>query len=305
MSEQEAKNLPASIYRRLLNKARAEGRPFNELLQYFAIERFLYRLSKSKYANKFILKGALMVTAWEASPSRPTSDIDFLGLTKNEPASIASIVQNICTVEVVPDGIDFDVQSVRVETITDVAEYPGVRVRLQVRLGPARVPLQLDIGFGDPIVPGPETFDYPVLLDLPAPRLKGYSRESVVAEKLESIVRFGMLNSRLKDFYDIWFMASRFDFNGEQLGAAIQATFSNRNRNVDTASVSQIEDYAGDETRASQWAAFCRKNRLTPDPPDLVRTVRAIIQFIDPLIIAISSGEHFMGKWPAGGPWQL
>jgi predicted nucleotidyltransferase component of viral defense system len=305
VSGQETKNLPASIHRRLLNKAKAEDRPFNELLQYFTMERFLYRLSKSKYANKFILKGALMVITWEASPSRPTSDIDLLGLTKNEPANIEAIVRDICTVEVVPDGIDFDVKSVQVETTTDVAEYPGVRARLQARLGPARVPLQLDIGFGDPIVPGPETFDYPVLLDLPAPRLKGYSRESVVAEKLESIVRFGMLNSRLKDFYDIWLMANRLDFDGGELGAAIQATFSNRNRNVDTAAISQIEEYAGDKARASQWVAFCRKNRLTPEPPDLARTVATIVRFIGPLIIAISSGEHCKDKWLAGGPWQL
>jgi predicted nucleotidyltransferase component of viral defense system len=305
VSAKETKNLPASIHRRLLNKARAEDRPFNELLQYFAIERFLYRLSKSKHANKFILKGALMVISWEASPSRPTADIDFLGLTKNEPANIEAVVRDVCTEAVVPDGIDFDVKSIQVETITDITEYQGLRVRLLARLGPARVPLQLDIGFGDPIVPGPETFDYPVLLDLPGPRLNGYSRESVVAEKLECIFRFGMLNSRLKDFYDIWLIINRFDFNGEELDAAIQATFSNRKRKVDTAAISQVQDYAGDKTRASQWVAFCRKNRLTPEPPDLARTVETIIKFIDPLIIAISSGENFRARWPAGGPWQL
>lgn len=304
MTGQETKNLPASIHSRLLNKARAEGRPFNELLQYFAMERFLYRLSKSKHADKFILKGALMVISWAASPSRPTSDIDLLGMTRNEPTNIASIVRDICTVEVVPDGIVFDVQSVQMDAIADVAGYSGVRVRLQARLGTARVHLQLDIGFGDPIVPGPKAFDYPVLLDLPAPRLKGYSRESIVAEKLESIVRFGMLNSRLKDFYDIWLMADRFDFDGEELCAAIRATFSNRNRDVDTGAVSLIEDYAGDKTRAPQWAAFCKKNRITPAPPDLGETARSIVRFVDPLINTISSDEHFSGQWPAGGPWQ-
>jgi predicted nucleotidyltransferase component of viral defense system len=304
VSEREIKNLAASIHRRLLNKANEEGRPFNELLQYFAMERFLYRLSKSRHGTKFVLKGALMVLAWEAPVSRPTSDIDLLGMVENDVAVIASIVKDICAESVVPDGLEFDARSIRAETITDIAEYSGVRVRLLAHLGPARVNIQCDIGFGDPVSPGAEDFDYPVLLDLPAPRLKGYSRGSVIAEKLESIARFGMLNSRLKDFYDIWLLASQFDFTGKTLGAAIEATFSNRKRAADVGIGMQIKAYADDEARAAQWQAFSKKNRLTPAPPDLVETAGLIIEFIDPVVGAISSGERCAGRWRAAGPWE-
>ncbi len=304
MSEREPKNLAVSIHRRLLNRAREEGRPFNELLQYYAIERFLYRLAKSRHARKFVLKGALLVLSWEAPLSRPTSDIDFLGMTKNDLANIVSIVKEICAVRVVPDGIEFDAGSVQVETIRDIAEYPGVRARILAHLGSARVIVQLDIGFGDPIVPGPKAFDYPVLLDLPAPHLKGYSRESVIAEKLESIARLGMLNSRLKDFYDIWLLASQFDFNGEILAAAIEATFTNRQRAVDAALGRRIKEYAADETRGAQWKAFCSQNRLTPDPPDLVGVAALIVRFIEPIVAAFSSGERFIGQWRAAGGWD-
>ena len=304
MSKRETKNLAASIHGRLLNKAKEEGRPFNELLQYFAMERFLYRLSKSTHAREFVLKGALMVLSWEGPLSRPTSDIDVLAMTKNDLANIVSIVEDVCAAQVVPDGIEFDAQSVRAETITDIAEYPGVRARILAHLGSARVIVQLDIGFGDPVVPGPKAFDYPVLLDLPAPHLKGYSRESVISEKLESIARFGMLNSRLKDYYDIWLLASQFDFDGEILAAAIEATFSNRQRAIDATLGRQIMTYADDKTRAARWTAFCKKNKLTPGPPGLVETAALIVRFIEPVITAISSGERFAGRWQSAGPWE-
>ncbi len=304
MSNREPINIAASVHSRLLNRARQEDRPFNELLQYYAMERFLYRLSKSPHASKFILKGALLVLTWEAPLSRPTSDIDFLGITENNLPNILSIVEEICAIRVTPDGLEFDAVNVQVETITDIAEYPGVRARILAHLGLAHVTVQLDIGFGDPIVPGPEAVDYPVLLDLPAPRIRGYSRESVIAEKLESIARFGMLNSRLKDFYDIWLLASRFDFNGATLAAAIEATFTSRQRAVEAALDRQIREYAHEKARGAQWKAFCSKNRLTPDPPGLVAVAELIVRFIEPVVAKLSSGERFVGQWRAAGRWD-
>jgi len=186
---------------RLLNKARETGRPFNELLQYFAMERFLYRLSKSAHADKFVLKGALMFVAWQAPVTRPTMDIDLLGITENSVVAIVAIAREICSWEVEADGLVFESDSVGGERIVEDADYGGVRIRFRGTLGTARVTMQLDIGFGDVVVPKPEMADYPTILNLPIPRLRGYSRESAVAEKFEAMVKLGALNSRVKDFF--------------------------------------------------------------------------------------------------------
>lgn len=304
MSNQEKRNLAASIHRRLLNKASESGRPFNELLQYYAMERFLFRLSRSPHSKKFVLKGALMLVAWDVSFSRPTSDIDLLGMTDNDVGAIVSILKDICTMNVEADGIEFDPGSVAGEVVVEVAEYPGVRARIRANLGTAIIRVQIDVGFGDPIVPGPRMFDYPALLDMPAPRLKGYSRESVVAEKLESIARFGILNSRLKDFFDIWLLARQFDFDGETLHAAVDKTFSNRARPVNAEIIVQMKAYADDDKRSVQWRAFCRKNKLTSVPLDLLEVVESIVEFIKPIVAAVSEGEPIPDKWHAPGPWQ-
>ncbi|MEA2079138.1 MAG: nucleotidyl transferase AbiEii/AbiGii toxin family protein, partial [Pseudomonadota bacterium] len=206
----------------LLNKARESGRPFNELLQYFAMERFLYRLSKSVHADKFVLKGALMFTAWQAPVTRPTMDIDLLGITDNSVDAIIDIARDICLQQVEPDGSVFEPDSIGGERIVEDADYGGVRVRFRGTLGTARVIVQLNIGFGDVVVPKPEMADYPTILNLPMPRLKGYSRESVVAEKFEAMVKLGVLNSRVKDFFDIWLLSRQFDFDGETLALTIE-----------------------------------------------------------------------------------
>lgn len=183
MTKPAAKNIAASLRQRLLNKARETGRPFSELLQYFAMERFLYRLSKSEHTDKFILKGALMLAAWKAPLLRPTMDIDVLGRTTNDMEAILAIVKDICGVVVQPeDGLVFNAATVQGERIAEAAEYEGVRVRFRAILDSARIPMQLDIGFGDVVVPEATPTIYPTILDLPAPHLLGYSRESTVAE---------------------------------------------------------------------------------------------------------------------------
>jgi predicted nucleotidyltransferase component of viral defense system len=196
------KNIAASVRQRLLMMARETSRPFNELLQYFAMERFLYRLSKSRYADNFVLKGALMLTVWEAPLTRPTMDIDLLGRIDNSIETIADLTREICRQEVELDGIDFDAATVEPERIAEDADYEGIRVRFRGSLDTARIVIQLDIGFGDTVIPSPEPVSYPTLLDLPAPHIRGYSRESTIAEKFEAMVKLGILNSRMKDFYD-------------------------------------------------------------------------------------------------------
>ena len=197
-------DIAASVHQRLLNKARESSRTFNELLQHFAIERFIYRLSKSPHADRFVLKGALMLWAWSGPMSRPTMDIDLLGTIENSLEVITAIMKNVCVMAVEMDGLFFNASTVTAARITEDADYKGVRIRLLGNLGNARVSLQIDIGFGDVIIPGHCKVAYPSLLDFPSPELNGYTMESTIAEKFQAMVKLGTLNSRMKDFYDIY-----------------------------------------------------------------------------------------------------
>ena len=223
MSKKEIKNIPASIHARLLNKARVSGRPFNEILQYFMIERFLYRLAQSPYENQFVLKGAILFRAWGMLAFRPTRDIDLLGRTSNKIDNIIDIIQKVCEQKVQDDGICFDPKTVTGERIKEGADYEGIRVHFVGFLGRARANLQIDIGFGDIVYPTPEKVKYPVILPvLPKPELHGYPRETVIAEKVEAMIHLGSVNSRMKDFYDLWVLTSRFEFSGSAIQRAIQ-----------------------------------------------------------------------------------
>jgi len=296
-------NLPASVHQLLLNKARQTHRPFNELLQYYAMERFLYRLSKSPHAARFILKGALMFAAWKLESYRPTKDIDLLGRTANQVESIVAIAREICAQAVVPDGLVFNPATVKGARINENASYEGVRIRFQSNLGAARVTLQLDIGFGDVIVPAPQPIEYPTLLDSAAPRLRGYSKESIVAEKFESMVTLGILNSRMKDYFDIWTLSRQFDFDGQTLGNAISKTFSNRGTKIVPEPIGLTAKFADDSTKNHQWRGFIRKSRLDASP-ELADVIVTIASFLGPLVAALSAGKSFRRKWTPPGPWE-
>ena len=206
--KKDLKDVAASVRQRLLNIAKETNRPFDELLQYFAMERFLYRVGQSKYRDKVILKGALMFAVWNAPRSRATRDIDFLGKIESKLDKLAKLVQDVCDVEVEDDGMTFNSKSIKVERIKEDADYEGVRARFMGRLGQPKVFMQIDFGFGDAVFPKPLDVDYPSLLGMPRPQLKGYPRETVIAEKFQAMVDLGMLNSRMKDFYDIWLLAA-------------------------------------------------------------------------------------------------
>lgn len=304
MTQRRGPNVAASVRQRLLNKARETDRPFSELLQYFAMERFLYRLSKSVHADKFVLKGALMFTAWHAPVTRPTVDIDLLGITDNSVEAIVTVVKDICRQEVEPDGLVFDPAGVEGERIVEDADYTGVRARFRGTLGTARIIMQLDIGFGDVVVPKPESADYPTILELPAPSLRGYSRESAVAEKFEAMVKLGVLNSRVKDFFDIWLLSRQFDFDGRTMARAMTKTFATRGTTIPAAPVALTGDFANDAARQAQWRAFIRKSRLENAPPDFAEIVEAVAVFLGPITRALAAGEIFQGLWKAPGPWR-
>jgi len=288
-------NLPASVHQLLLDKAHQTNRPFNELLQYYVMERYLYRLSKSPHAPKFILKGALMFTAWRLESYRPTRDIDLLGKTTNQVDRVGAIAKEVCTQSVEPDGVIFNPNTVTGTTIAENANYEGVRIRFQANLGTARVTLQPDIGFGDVIVPGPQPIEYPTILDFPAPQLRGYSKESIVAEKFESLVTLGILNSRMKDYFDLWTLSRQFDFDGQTLGNAVAKTFSNRGTKISAEPVGLTAQFADDPTKKAQWRGFVRKSRLDTSS-DLAEVLFAVARFLQPVATALSAGRTFTGK---------
>lgn len=297
-------DIAASVRQRLLNKARASGRPFNELLQYFAMERFLYRLSKSVHADKFVLKGALVFTVWQAPVTRPTMDIDLLGITGNSVDAIAAIAKVVCGQDVEPDGLAFDPGSVEAARIVEDADYAGVRVRLRGTLGVARIAMQLDIGFGDVVIPKPEPVDYPAILDFPAPALKGYSRESAIAEKFETMVKLGVLNSRVKDFFDIWLLSRQFNFDGPILTQAVAKTFVTRGMVMPVSPVALTGVFANEPAKQTQWQGFIRKSSLRAAPASFVEVVEGISNFLGPVAGAIAKGEILNGTWKAPGPWR-
>jgi len=304
MTKRPHRDIAASVRQRLLNNARERGRPFNELLQYFAMERFLYRLSKSRYANNFVLKGALMFTVWEAPLSRPTMDIDFLGQVNNSIEATVTVIKEICRQKVEPDGITFDLTGIKGESITENAGYEGARVRFHGSLGTAHFTMQLDIGFGDVVIPAPASLEYPTILDLPAPRILGYSKESTIAEKFEAMVKLGALNSRMKDFFDIWLLSRQFDFEGQRLAAAIEKTFSTRGTNIQSEPIALTNSFAEDPAKVAQWRGFIRKNRLNNVPQDFGEVIKAIAVFLGPVAKTLAADRSFEATWKAPGPWR-
>ena len=298
------KDMTASVRQRLLNLSRKRKEDFNLVLTRFGIERLLYRLSKSKHADDFILKGAMLFHLWSATPHRPTRDVDLLSFGSPDLELIANIFQRICTVPVESDGVSFDPDSVTAEVIREEAIYDGVRVTMMGKLGVARIPLQIDVGFGDAILPTPETTIFPTLLELPAPKLRAYRRETVVAEKFHAMVDLGMANSRMKDFFDIRYLATTFAFDGQALCQAIESTFSRRETPIPgSLPMALSQEFSTDMAKRTQWAAFLNKSKLDQEDPDLVKVVTSIHTFLWPPTEALSKGKPFLSLWNPGGPW--
>ncbi|MBC8421192.1 MAG: nucleotidyl transferase AbiEii/AbiGii toxin family protein [Desulfobacterales bacterium] len=297
------KNISASVHDRLRNIAKGSSRPFNELLQHFAIERFIYRLSKSPHADRFILKGALMLSVWSGPVSRPTMDIDLLGKIDNSLEEIKAVMRETCKMDVEDDGMIFNEQTVSAARIAEDAEYEGVRVRIKGNLGNARVSLQIDIGFGDVIVPGPGKVAYPALLEFPSPELNAYTMETTIAEKYQAMVKLGVLNSRMKDFYDIWMLSRTFDFNGKVLAEAIERTFKNRRTDLTNDPAIFDPSFGKDGTRQVQWQGFIKKARLSNVPGDFGGVVAGIKMFLEPPVRYLAERRTFKSTWKASGPW--
>lgn len=305
MSGPRPRNLPASLHRRLLNLARERGDEFEMVLTHFAIERLLFRLAQSAHAERFLLKGAMLMAVWTGRPHRPTRDLDLAGRGDSSVAAMEAVFRELCGQRVPEDGMTYDAGLVRGELIRQDQEYEGVRIHLVAALGKARIALQVDIGIGDPVVPGPQVLTYPTLLGHPAPRMAAYPPETVVAEKVEAMATLGPVNSRMKDFYDLWLIGHRFDFDGAVLARAIAATFSRRGTPFPHGPLYALTDaFVHQPEKQNLWNAFVSRGRLQERPASLHEVVTFLRPFVMPPILAACEGWGFDQRWRPGGPWQ-
>ena len=297
-------NLPESVRQRLLDLARQNKQDFGLLLTKYALERLLYRISVSKHRDTFVLKGALLFQLWTSEPYRPTRDLDMLGYGDESAERYRKIFTDLCSLNVEDDGLTFLPDTIRVQRIRDEEEYEGVRVLLASRLTNARIPLQIDIGFGDVVTPAPMELDYPTLLSFPAPKLHAYPKESVVAEKFEAMVKLGMANSRMKDFYDLWVMARHFEFKGQVLSAAIKATFERRKTTLPSSKpLALTAEFSEAATKQAQWRGFLRKSGLNASE-SLGEVVKVLDGFLMPVVEGIISNRTLGHTWRPGGRWK-
>ena len=285
--------------------SRERNEDFQLILIRFALERFLYRLSKSRYAEQFILKGAFLFSLWTNYRYRPTKDLDLLGVGDSSQENLEKIFREICGIKVDQDGIVFDENSVTVSEIREEQEYGGNRVRLTGFLGKAKVSLQVDIAYGDAVTPEIEENDFPSMLEMSSPRILTYPKETVVAEKLQSMIHLGMQNSRMKDFFDLFWMSRLFTFEGPVLLKAIQSTFQRRKTPI--ASVPPLvfsDEFSLDSIKNSQWKAFLNKNEITDISEELPYIIETLRDFLAPPLRALSSGKRFSLSWTPGEAWH-
>jgi predicted nucleotidyltransferase component of viral defense system len=294
--------LQRSVQVRLVNHARKIGVDPNLILTRYAAERLLYRLSRSRYGERFVLKGAMLLLVWLGEMVRPTRDVDLLGFGDLSDAAIEATFAEVVTLEVETDGVTFDAASIAVAPIRAEDAYGGKRVTLMGHLGSARLKVQIDIGIGDAVYPEPRWLDYPSLLDFPRPHLRAYRPETSIAEKLHAMVTLGSKNSRMRDFFDIRALAEHESFDGSELRQSIRTTFERRSVAISSTPLALTPAFAEVEGKCDQWNAFLRKNGLArTDFRDVIRDVSA---FLVPAISGLASGRAFDRHWPPGGPWQ-
>jgi len=289
-------NTAASVKQRLLNLAREKGDDFQAVLQRYGLERILYRLGQSPYVSDYVLKGAQLFLIWHGDYYRPTADADLLGRGSADPEDQKKLWTAISQVPCKEDGLTIDTQSIRVAVSQIGAEYSGVRITMTAFLERTRIPLQVDIGFGDAVVPRPRRQDFPVLLQMPAPRLSAYCPETVVAEKFEAMVKLGLDNSRMKDFYDLWLLARDYKFDGDVLAHAIKATFARRKTRLpETTPVALTEEFYNAAIKRQQWKAFLNKGQFTEREEEFGAVCHRIRMFIMPVVESIMA-EHGHSK---------
>ncbi|TBY52153.1 nucleotidyl transferase AbiEii/AbiGii toxin family protein [Rhizobium leguminosarum bv. viciae] len=280
----EIRNVGASVRARLLQLAKASGQSFDLVLTRFALERLLFRLSQSPHAGRFVLKGAMLMMGWFDNPHRGTRDLDLLGFGDPSPGPMLETFREILAQEA-DDGVTFDADTLHVDRIREALDYGGLRLQVIASISGARINLTIDIGFGDALEPGVEVLDYPSMLDFPMPRLRAYARETVIAEKFQAMGMLGRVNSRMKDFYDIWILSRSFDFSDDRLARAIAATFDRRATSIPIDLPDALTDaFAKDQQKQRQWRAFVEG--VAHNPGDLTDVIAEIATFLMPHAVA-------------------
>ncbi len=302
MTRELNKNPAASIRARLLSLAQEKGEDYQRVLGRFAIERFLYRLGRSPYRDRFVLKGATLFTLWTGQTHRPTKDLDLLGWGSSALEEVEQTIRDICKIQD-DDGIVFDGKSVGVATIKEDDEYDGVRSRFHAHLAGARIPMQVDIGFGDAVYPEPVLASFPVLLAMTKPKIRAYPREATVAEKLQAMVKLDIRNSRMKDFYDIWFMANTWTFELASLRSAIATSFERRGTVIpQEAPFALTDEFLKDSQKMQQWKAFANRLSLADDIPPLAEVGTTIRAFLLPCFSLPTNSGAF--QWSPRLGWS-
>lgn len=295
-------DLAASVRDRLRQLAATRRQELQLVLTRYGVERLLYRLSRVPSGDRFILKGAVLFYIWEGEIPRPTRDVDFLASGDASPKAVAAVFREVCGATVEPDGLSFMPFSVRAAQIRDRQEYGGVRVKLTAMLGRARVPLQIDVGFGDAVTPRPKLATFPALLDFPAPRVRAYPIATVVSEKFQAMVALGIANTRMKDFYDLFRLSVTQEFDGETLAVAIRATFERRGTAIPAELPLALSDaFAGEAEKQAQWIGFLRRGHLDNAPASLAAVTERLAAFLLPPARAAARAEGFRQRWGRGG----
>lgn len=299
----EVTNLGASVRAKLQNIKEKTGEDFQLLLMRFAAERLLYRLSVSSHKDKFLLKGAALFNVWFNEPHRPTKDIDLLGRGENDILAVENVFREICRIES-PDGLEFSLETLRGSLIREEEVYQGVRITLTAMLAKARIPLQIDVGFGDAVTPKPKTETLPTLLDLPAPKLKLYPKETVIAEKFNAMVTLGIGNSRMKDFWDVNYLIEKFEFDGKILQKALTATFKNRQTDFPTDfPLALTDEFATNPAVVLRWNGFIKRNKITKNA-DFGKIIENLRRFYEPIIKANNANQAFSKSWTSEQNWH-
>lgn len=294
-----------SVQVRLVAHAKRIGVDPELVLTRFAVERFLYRLSKSQHAERFVLKGALLMLVWLGETIRATRDADLLGFGELTDQTLEEIVKEICAVDVEPDGLEFLPDSVKVAAIRVGDAHGGRRVLLMSQLGAARLRVQVNVGIGDAVVPDPEWMEYPSLLGFPAVRLRAYRPETSIAEELHAMVALGSKNSRMKDFFNIYMLAEHGRFDGPQLIASVRSVFERRRTAIPTSlPLALTPEFAKIAGKGSQWTAFLRRSRPAPIPVGLEGVLERLAMFLSPVLAAAGGAKVSPLRWPSGGPWE-
>lgn len=306
MSSKQPRNMAASIKQRLYNVAKERGDDFNFLITRYAVERLLYRLSQSKYADDFVLKGAMLFHFGAGIlPHRPTLDVDLMGRGSSEPTRLKRIFQELCEVEVAEDGLVFPKKNVQAGRIREGQDYEGVRLRLEAQMGSALIPFQVDVGFGDASTPLPQKKNLTTILEFPAPHLLIYPWETVIAEKFQALVDLGINNTRMKDFFDLHYLAMTLAIDGETFASAIQATFRRRATPLpEMVPVGLSPSFCEDPTKQIQWRAFITRMRIDASKESLVKAIGKLREFLMPPVEALAQKKSFKKKWKLGGPWK-